>query len=79
MTGEPAVTNAEEILALLQAFRDDLSECRAELRALNAALGRIIRATADADAKLARMESDMSRIRQHVDLLPDHVIAAGRR
>lgn len=70
---------AEEVLALLQACLDDLDDCRIQMRAIKASLGRTIRTGSEVDTKMARMESDLLRIRCHFDSLPDHAVPGRAR
>ena len=68
----------DKILALLQECHEDVDECLRDLSEAKACLGRILIVGAEMDTKLARMESDASRIRLHLDALPDDALP-GRR
>jgi flagellin-like hook-associated protein FlgL len=70
MARNPVATSAERILTLLEELRHDLLECRSDLGTIKASLDRTIQTAANADAKLAKMEGDLSFIRQRLEILP---------
>ncbi len=73
----PAVT--EEILAQLRAFEIELKECRHDLIAAKASMVWLVTMNAEMDMKLARVESDVARIRRHLDALPDDALTGHQR